>query len=70
MKTLCTIRDDLDHEIRNAILGMALEARSIVKAMHRLQTHINRIDVACSTCLAQMEKHSEFSIVEKREDKK
>lgn len=68
MKTLSSVRDTLDHEVRNAIAGVVLETRVITKALKRLQTYLDRIDEACSTCLAQMETHLENSIIEKKED--
>lgn len=43
-------RNALDHETRNALVGMALELRRIVDAMARLEQHLKRIDKAVETC--------------------
>lgn len=70
MKQLLTLRDQLDHEIRNGVLGVVLELRTLARSLSRLQGHLDRIDTACSTCLAQMDTHSEFSNIEKKEEPK
>lgn len=40
----------LDHETRNALVGMALELRRIVEAMAKLEKHLKRIDKAVEEC--------------------
>jgi len=42
--------NSLDHDTRNALLGMKLELRRIVDAIVRLEQHVKRIDEAVKTC--------------------
>jgi len=39
--------NDLDHDVRNALIGMSLEIRRIVASIMRLESYLQRIDRAC-----------------------
>lgn len=39
-----------EHEVRNAVSGVALEVKHIKEAMERIEAHLKRMDKACSDC--------------------
>lgn len=39
--------EGLDHNVRNALVGMALEIKRIMQSMQRMETYLKRIDKAC-----------------------
>jgi hypothetical protein len=43
-------KDTFEHEVRNASIGVALEVSRIRLAMQRLETHLQRMDRACTAC--------------------
>jgi hypothetical protein len=43
-------KDTFEHEVRNASIGVALEVSRIRLAMQRLETHLQRMDRACTVC--------------------
>jgi hypothetical protein len=44
-------RPEFEHEVRNAALGIELETKRIRQAMERMESHLQRMDKACSNCL-------------------
>jgi len=40
------MKNDLDHNIRNSLVGLALETKRIAKCISRLEIHLSRIDKA------------------------
>lgn len=56
-------KSTFEHEVRNASLGVALEVQRIRMAMQRLESHLQRMDKACTGC-QELEK-SEREMIDK-----
>ena len=52
-------KDRFEHEVRNAMLGVALEVRRILQAMGRLEKHLIRMNKACGAGEVECEQITE-----------
>lgn len=46
---------DLNHNVRNALLGIALEGKVLQKCLVKIQAHLDRIDEVVRECLGSVE---------------
>jgi len=53
------MNNTLDHEVRNGMLGIALELKRMSESLLRMEQHIRRIDNAVKTCVDLMEHEQE-----------
>lgn len=46
---------ELEHDVANAAMGVALEIKHVMKCLERIQGHLQRMRVACETAEGEEE---------------